>query len=136
MDFSPRVVLVRILQVVPRDLFWDDHSHQSQLGDMLLIQIQPLPTWITLQHTHHPRVPSEQPHAVDYVVPYQIANTSHANVLLRLWKFAIHHKGPQISYAAKFVLDRCPHRCLEGILVSRHVRTCGCVSRCEDECEW
>ena len=37
-------------------------------------------------------------------------------ILLRLWKFAIHQKAPQISYAAKFVLDRFPHRCLEGIL--------------------
>ena len=36
--------------------------------------------------------------------------------MLRLWKFAEHHKGSQISYAAKFVLDRFPHRCLEGIL--------------------
>ena len=24
-------------------------------------------------------------------------------LLLRLWKFAKHHKGPQISYAAKFM---------------------------------
>ena len=42
-------------------------------------------------------------------IEFQIRNNIlRIYILLRLWKFAIHHKGPQVSYAGKFLFQVIP----------------------------